>query len=367
MVRKAIRAARSTSIPNTRATPPSSSTRRTIRYGRIASKGYEEAKKLDYDANKIVWLTPSPANNTWAIAVRKDVAEPDKLVDHVGFRQVGRGRGKVKLAGSAEFVNSAGGAARVPDGLWVHAVAGPADRALGRRYRGDDQGRGRPDQRRERRHGLRHRWRHRALGAGRMDDDKRVQPVYAPAPIMREAVLKANPKIADVLAPIFRPGPRDPAGAQCPYSARRRAGTCGGRGLSAQQRVREQLTVAATAVLTRARALAGPAGHSAGPARRLCGQLPPVAGTQGEPNRGGLTASACGARCRPHGRSASRRCCSWWRWWPSPRGARCSGWGRASWASRDRRLPSATAQAGCHPRTIPMPAYPSAPASGCCS
>jgi osmoprotectant transport system substrate-binding protein len=38
------------------------------------AKGYEEAKKLDYDANKIVWLTPSPANNTWAIALRKEVA-----------------------------------------------------------------------------------------------------------------------------------------------------------------------------------------------------------------------------------------------------------------------------------------------------
>ena len=36
-----------------------------------AAKGYDAAKKLDYDANKIVWLTPSPANNTWAIALRK--------------------------------------------------------------------------------------------------------------------------------------------------------------------------------------------------------------------------------------------------------------------------------------------------------
>ncbi len=37
-----------------------------------AAKGYEAAKKLDYDANKIVWLSPSPANNTWAIALRKE-------------------------------------------------------------------------------------------------------------------------------------------------------------------------------------------------------------------------------------------------------------------------------------------------------
>ena len=39
-----------------------------------AQKAYEKAKELDM-ANHIVWLQPAPANNTWAIAVRKDVAE----------------------------------------------------------------------------------------------------------------------------------------------------------------------------------------------------------------------------------------------------------------------------------------------------
>ena len=36
-----------------------------------------------------------------------------------------------------------------------------------------------------------------------MADDKNVQPVYAPAPIIREAVLKENPKIAEILKPVF--------------------------------------------------------------------------------------------------------------------------------------------------------------------
>ena len=44
-----------------------------------AKAGYERVKTLDYDKNKIVWLAPSPANNTWAIAVRKDVAAANKL------------------------------------------------------------------------------------------------------------------------------------------------------------------------------------------------------------------------------------------------------------------------------------------------
>jgi osmoprotectant transport system substrate-binding protein len=36
-----------------------------------------------------------------------------------------------------------------------------------------------------------------------LEDDKGVQPVYAPAPIIRESVLKENPKIAEILKPVF--------------------------------------------------------------------------------------------------------------------------------------------------------------------
>ena len=36
-----------------------------------------------------------------------------------------------------------------------------------------------------------------------LDDNKGVQPVYRPTPIIREAALQANPKIADILKPIF--------------------------------------------------------------------------------------------------------------------------------------------------------------------
>ena len=34
-----------------------------------AAKAYEEAKKLDYDTNKIVWLSPAPANSSEASAI----------------------------------------------------------------------------------------------------------------------------------------------------------------------------------------------------------------------------------------------------------------------------------------------------------
>ena len=36
-----------------------------------------------------------------------------------------------------------------------------------------------------------------------MTDDKAVQPVYQPAPVVREAVLAEYPRIADLLAPVF--------------------------------------------------------------------------------------------------------------------------------------------------------------------
>ena len=169
-----------------------------------AAKGYETAKKLDYDANKIVWLTPSPANNTWAIAVRKDVAGPNKLASMSDFGRWVAGGGKAVLAASAEFVNSAAalpafqkayGFTMKPEQLIVlsggdtaatiKAAAEQTNKANAAMVYGTDGGIAPSD-------------------LIVLDDDKNVQPVYAPAPIVREAVLKANPKIADVLAPIFR-------------------------------------------------------------------------------------------------------------------------------------------------------------------
>ncbi len=36
-----------------------------------------------------------------------------------------------------------------------------------------------------------------------LEDDKHVQPVYQPTPVIREAVLKQHPEIADLLKPVF--------------------------------------------------------------------------------------------------------------------------------------------------------------------
>lgn len=36
-----------------------------------------------------------------------------------------------------------------------------------------------------------------------LEDNQHVQPVYAPAPVIREAILKAHPEIAGYLQPVF--------------------------------------------------------------------------------------------------------------------------------------------------------------------
>jgi osmoprotectant transport system substrate-binding protein len=168
-----------------------------------AAKGFETAKKLDYDANKIVWLDPSPANNTWAIAVRKEVADANKLKTMSDFGQWIAKGGKVVLAASAEFVNSEAALPAFqktydfrmkPEQLIVlsggdtaatiKAAAEQTNGANAAMVYGTDGGIA-------------------PSGLVVLTDDKGVQPVYAPAPIVREAALKENPKIAELLKPVF--------------------------------------------------------------------------------------------------------------------------------------------------------------------
>ncbi|WP_395681875.1 glycine betaine ABC transporter substrate-binding protein, partial [Inquilinus sp.] len=71
-----------------------------------AQAGYDKVKQLDGEKNKITWLAPSPANNTWALAVRQEVADSNKLKTLEDFTTWVNGGGDVKLAASAEFVES---------------------------------------------------------------------------------------------------------------------------------------------------------------------------------------------------------------------------------------------------------------------
>lgn len=168
-----------------------------------AKEGYEKVKQLDFDANKIVWLTPAPADNTWVIAVRKDVADANKLVTLEDFAKWINGGGQFKIAASAEFVESPAalpafqsaygfklGADQIvvlaggDTTAFIKAAAEQTSGVNGSLAYGTDGALA-------------------ALGLLALKDDKGVQPVYAPAPIIREATLKDYPQIADLLKPAF--------------------------------------------------------------------------------------------------------------------------------------------------------------------
>ncbi len=166
--------------------------------------GYKRVKDLDAKKNKLVWLTPSPANNTWAIAIRKDVAGANKLKSLADFGRWVAGGGKVKLAASAEF-------AERPDALPAFQAAYGfklTQNQLLLLAGGDTAATIKAAA--EQTSGVNAAMAYgtdgpvAALGLLVLEDPKGVQPVYAPAPVVRAETLKRHPKIAPLLAPVFR-------------------------------------------------------------------------------------------------------------------------------------------------------------------
>src|SRR5439155_6465765 len=167
------------------------------------ARGKTKVSSLDLEQNHLVWLTPAPANNTWVIAARRDLTAGNELKtmsDFAGYLAEG---GRIRLAASAEFVESpsalpsfeatygfrlagaqlltlSGGntaatlraAAEAMSGVNA-AMAYGTDGAIA------------------------------ALGLVALEDDKGAEVVYAPAPVIREAVLQQHPEIAKLLDPVF--------------------------------------------------------------------------------------------------------------------------------------------------------------------
>ena len=166
--------------------------------------GYELAKKMDFEKNKIVWLEPANANNTWAIAVRKDLATANQLrsLDDLG-RYIAKG-GTFKLAASAEFMERTDA---MPAFQAAYGFKLRADQALV--LAGGDTA-ATIKAAAEKTSGVNAAMAYgtdgplAVLGLLVMEDPKGVQPVYAPAPLVREEVLKRYPAIATILAPIFK-------------------------------------------------------------------------------------------------------------------------------------------------------------------
>src|SRR5262249_41947349 len=49
------------------------------------AKGSAKVAGLDREQNRLVWLAAAPANNTWVIAVRRDLAERHRLKTMIDF------------------------------------------------------------------------------------------------------------------------------------------------------------------------------------------------------------------------------------------------------------------------------------------
>ena len=168
-----------------------------------AQQGYEKVKKLDGEKNHLIWLTPAPANNTWTIAVRQDLADKNKLTSLDDLSRYLKTGGSFKLAASAEFIERpdalpafekaydfklnqpqllslAGGDTAVT----IKAAAQQTSGVNAAMAYGTDG----PVA---------------ALGLVTLSDPKGVQPIYAPAPVVREAVLKEYPQLENWLKPVF--------------------------------------------------------------------------------------------------------------------------------------------------------------------
>ena len=166
--------------------------------------GYALVSSYDAALNDLDWLEPTPANNTYAFAVKRQFAEDNDIYTAADFADYVNAGGEVYMATGDEF-------AQRPDGIPAFEKTYDFDLA-------DNQlliiAGGTPAQTEQ------------ALNEGSnnvnvamayatdgalkaydfvvLEDPLGAQPVYAPTPVFRGEVLRAHPEIAGLLNPIFR-------------------------------------------------------------------------------------------------------------------------------------------------------------------
>ncbi len=167
-----------------------------------ADEAYQTVRERDAEQG-LIWLQPASANNTWAMSIRQDVAEThglDTLEDLASYLADG---GEFKFAASAEFVESAQALPAFQDAYGfelsddqllvlsggntaatMRAAAQQTSGVNGAMTYGTDGGL-------------------TALGLRVLEDTLGVQPVYQPAPVIREDVLAQYPDIEGLLNDVF--------------------------------------------------------------------------------------------------------------------------------------------------------------------
>lgn len=169
---------------------------------RDAVKGYETVKEKDA-ANGLAWLTPAPANNSEYFAVMKSFSETNKITTMEEFAAYVKGGGAVKLIGDQSWMDNPAGLKAyesaygftlkadqkvgLSNGVTAQFIEGVVKGTDGVNvaevYATDG---GLAEQ-----------------GLVVLTDSKAVPPVYAPAPVFRQAIMDAYPEIGDILAPVF--------------------------------------------------------------------------------------------------------------------------------------------------------------------
>lgn len=165
-------------------------------------QAYDAVRERDAEQG-IVWLAPASANNTWAMSVRGDLAEEHDLITLEDLARYLEEDGEFKFAASAEFVESpqalpafqqAYGFELSDDQLLVlsggntaatmrAAAQGTSGVNAAMTYGTDG--------------GL------VALGLVVLEDTQGVQPVYQPAPTVRQEVLERYPEMQAPLEALF--------------------------------------------------------------------------------------------------------------------------------------------------------------------
>ena len=158
-----------------------------------AAATYEKVKELDAELD-IIWLDPSKANNTYALAMRKADAEEKGIHSLSDLAARVNGEGDLVLGSNAEFYARPDGlkplqdaygfefgranVKRMDTGLVYEALKN-GDVDVGLVFATDG--------------------RIPAFDFVTLEDDKGYFPSYALAPVVRAEVLEANPELADVL------------------------------------------------------------------------------------------------------------------------------------------------------------------------
>lgn len=168
------------------------------------AQAYALVKQLDREKNNIVWLAAAPADNSWAIAIRRDVAQAQHLATLADFARYVVAGGRVKLAASAEFVDSPGALPafekaygfKLARGQLLTLIGGNTSATLRAAAEGIS--------------GVDAAMAYTTDGAlavlslQLLADDKHAQTVYQPAPVIRGTVLAQHPEIETILDPVFR-------------------------------------------------------------------------------------------------------------------------------------------------------------------